>query len=570
MSQTLSFGLSGLSCAGCVRRAETALAGVPGVAAAEVNLATETARVDVGSASASDLSRALSQAGYPARTETVSLRIEGMSCASCVGRVEAALAAVPGVTEARVNLATETAQVTALSGATTPGALAEAVAQLGYVARADATDEIETLSARKDREARTLRRDLILAAVLTLPVFVLAMGTHMVPGMHDLVMNTIGHRLSWAIQFVLTTLVLAFPGRRFFIKGIPGLLRGAPDMNALVALGAGAAWGYSTVALFAPGLFPQGTAEVYFEASAVIATLILLGRWLEARAKGRTGAAIERLTRLAPVTARVERDGAPREVPLAQVVPGDILHLGPGESVAVDGVVLTGRSFVDESMISGEPVPVEKAGGDAVTGGTINGTGALTFRATAVGEDTLLASIIRMVEEAQGAKLPIQALVDRVTAVFVPIVMGLAALTFAVWMLAGPDPALGLALVATVSVLIIACPCAMGLATPTSIMVGTGRAAELGVLFRKGDALQALGQVSVVAFDKTGTLTEGRPDLTTVSLDDAALAAAAAVEALSEHPIARAIVAGAETRGLTIARAQDFDSVTGQGAGARV
>ena len=344
--------------------------------------------------------------------------------------------------------------------------------------------------------------------------------------------------------------------------------RGSPDMNALVALGTSAAWGYSTLALFSPGLFPEGTRAVYFEAAGVICTLILLGRWMEARARGRTGAAIERLMALAPDTALVERDGAVAETPTADIRTGDKVHLRPGGRVPVDGTVLTGQSFVDESMITGEPLPVEKTQGATLTGGTINGNGALVMQATAVGEATALARIVRMVEDAQGAKLPIQALLDRVTGVFVPVVIALALLTVVLWLYFGPAPALPYALVAGVSVLIIACPCAMGLATPVSVMVGTGRAAELGVLFRKGDALQSLQDARVVAFDKTGTLTEGRPALTTFEATDnpdATLAALAAVEAQSEHPIARAIVATASDRGLSLPEVRGFRAIAGQG-----
>ncbi len=339
-------------------------------------------------------------------------------------------------------------------------------------------------------------------------------------------------------------------------------------MNALVALGAGAAFLYSTVATFAPGLFPAGTANVYFEAAGVIVTLILLGRTLEARAKGRTGAAIRKLIGLRPDTATVVTPQGPKERPIAEIVVGDVVLVKPGERLPVDGVVTEGDAYVDESMITGEPVPVSKGVGDAVTGGTVNGASALRVRATGVGQDTVLAGIIRMVQEAQGAKLPIQGLVDRITAWFVPAVLVLALFTVVVWWLTAD---ISFALVAGVSVLIIACPCAMGLATPTSIMVGTGRAAQMGVLFRKGDALQSLSDVRVVAFDKTGTLTEGQPEVTDVLTSagvsrDAALRLAAAAEAASEHPLARAILRAAPEA----VDATEFRSVTGQGVEARV
>ncbi|MDP5348093.1 MAG: HAD-IC family P-type ATPase, partial [Paracoccaceae bacterium] len=359
---------------------------------------------------------------------------------------------------------------------------------------------------------------------------------------------------SWMIQFLLTTLVLFGPGLRFFRLGLPALLHRAPDMNALVALGTSAAWGFSTVATFAPGILPPGTAEVYFEAAAVIVTLILLGRWLEARARGQAGQAIRKLAGLQVREARVRRDGAMQTVAIADLVTGDEIELRPGARVPTDGTVIEGRSDIDESMVTGEPLPVMRGIGDRVIGGTVNGAGALMIRATATGKDTVLSQIMAAVADAQGAKLPIQSLVDRVTAVFVPAVIAVALVTLGIWLALGPAPALGLALVAAVSVLVVACPCAMGLAVPVSIMVGTGRASELGVLFRRGDALQALQGVQIMAFDKTGTLTIGKPEVTGITViegnEDAVLAQIAALEATSDHPIARAVVAEAEARGL--------------------
>ena len=573
---TTTLEVQGLSCASCVGRAERALAALDGVEQASVNLATGRATVSHGPAvEPAALAAALDKAGYPAARDEISLDLEGMSCASCVGRVEAALKAVPGVIDAQVNLAAERARVTVLSAAVAPADLERAATRAGYPARVPGDGSASHGPDRRADEIVGLRRLTLIAGTLSLPVLLLEMGSHVVPGLHNLIDGTIGLRASWMIQFVLTTLVLAWPGRRFFVKGVPLLLRGAPDMNSLVALGTAAAWGYSVVALFAPGLLPDGTAAVYFESAAVIATLILLGRYLEARAKGRTGAAIEKLVGLRPESARVERDGAVVELPIDRIAVGDRVHLRPGERIAVDGIVLSGRSYVDESMITGEPVPVEKSAGGEVTGGTLNGQGALVFEAARVGADTMLARIVRMVEEAQGAKLPIQAMVDRVTAWFVPLVMAVAALTVVIWLIVGPDPALGLALVAGVSVLIIACPCAMGLATPTSIMVGTGRGAELGVLFRRGDALQTLSGVNVIAFDKTGTLTAGRPELTGLHLApgvdrDAVLRSVAAVEAYSEHPIATAIVRAAAEEGLGLPQADGFTAIAGLGARAVV
>ncbi|MGI1663785.1 heavy metal translocating P-type ATPase [Palleronia sp. KMU-117] len=570
-SDTFTFPIDGLSCASCAARSERALSALPGVAEATVNPATKMARVS-GAASAAELADAVRGAGYSARTEVTVLDVEGMTCASCVARIEAALAAVPGVVEATVNFAANTAQVRALAGAVDTPTLVAAVTKAGYGATPRSARTATTPADRADAEHARLRRNTQIAAALTLPVFLLEMGGHLVPALHHWIAATIGMQTSWAIQFVLTTLVLAGPGREFFLKGVPALLRGAPEMNSLVAVGTAAAWGYSMMALTAPGLFPEGTRAVYFEAAAVICTLILAGRMLEARAKGRAGAAIARLVGLQPKTARVLHGGATEDRPLEALSPGDLILVRPGERLPVDGVVAEGAGTVDESMITGEPMPVPKGEGDAVTGGTVNGTGALTIRATAVGRDTVLAQIIRMVEEAQGAKLPIQRLVDRVTRIFVPAVLVLAVLTVAAWLLLAPEGARGLALVAGVSVLIIACPCAMGLATPMSILVGTGRAAELGVLFRRGDALQKLAGAKVVAFDKTGTLTRGHPEVTEVVLAegfarDDVLPLIAAVEAASEHPLAAAV-----TRAWTGARplATGVKSHTGRGVAGEV
>ncbi len=508
-------------------------------------------------------------------TREISLLVGGMSCASCVGRVERALAAVPGVAEVSVNLASERATVSYLDGATGPEALASAASDAGYPARIAGDAAARDNAARKDEEARRLRRDTCVAAALALPVLLVEMGGHAIPAFHTLIGQTLGHQASWVLQCILTTAILVGPGAGFYARGVPALLRGAPDMNALVALGTAAAWLFSVVATFAPGWLPEGTRAVYYEAAAAIVVLILLGRWMEARAKGRTGAAIRSLVGLQPRTARAVRDGAPVELAIEEIAVGDVLIVRPGERIAVDGEVIDGTGHVDESMITGEPVPVAKSPGDPVTGGTVNGAGGFRLRATRVGSDTTLAQIIRAVEEAQGAKLPIQGLVDRITLWFVPAVMGAALLTTLAWLILGPAPALGHALVAGVSVLIVACPCAMGLATPTSIMVGTGRAAEMGVLFRKGDALQSLSGVATVALDKTGTVTEGRPELTDLvpaeGMDPSeVLALVAAVEARSEHPIAEAVVRAARAENARLPEVEAFASDPGYGVTARV
>lgn len=572
---TISLPIEGMTCASCVGRVEASLAKVMGVGSVSVNLATERADIrPVGPVDYMALVQAIQKVGYNVPDAITELEIEGMTCASCVGRVERALKAVPGVSDATVNLASERATV---RGMASVESLVTAIKTVGYEARESSTDRVADDNAveKKEAERAELKRDLFLASVLALPVFVVEMGSHLIPGIHDWVMNTVGMQWSWYLQFILTTLVLVIPGGRFYKKGIPALFRLAPDMNSLVAVGTAAAFGYSVVATFAPGVLPEDTVNVYYEAAAVIVALILLGRFLEARAKGRTSEAIKRLVNLQAKIAHVVRDGQVVDIPISEVTLDDLVEVRPGERVPVDGKVMEGRSFVDESMITGEPIPVEKTVDSAVVGGTVNQVGAFTLRATAVGGQTMLAQIIRLVEQAQGSKLPIQAVVDKVTLWFVPAVMVAAALTFCVWLIFGPSPALSFALVNAVAVLIIACPCAMGLATPTSIMVGIGRGAEMGVLFRKGEALQLLKNAKVVALDKTGTLTEGRPTLTDLDVapgfDRASvLAKIAAVESRSEHPIARAIVEAAKLEGIALPAFTDFESITGMGVRATV
>lgn len=571
-SSSVSLYIQGMTCVSCVGRVQRALSAVPGVTQANVNLATERADLSFSGEPDIDAVRAaIEKSGYHPVEMTVYLAIDGMSCASCVARVERALDAVPGVVDASVNLATQRAQAKVLQGVDI-ALLQAAIKKAGYDAT-QITQEAPSGDAhalRQAQEMSALGRSLLWAGILTLPVFLMEMGAHFVPAIHQFLAASLGNQLNWYIQFALTTLVLFGPGLRFFKAGIPALLRGAPDMNSLVVVGTSAAYAFSMVATFAPSVLPNASVHVYYEAAAVIVTLILLGRYLEAKAKGQTSQAIRRLISLQAKTARVDRDGLVSEIPIADVRIGDLIHVRPGEQIPVDGQVDQGSSFVDESMISGEPVPVEKTVGAEVTGATVNQEGALLVKATRIGSDTVLAQIIRMVEQAQGAKLPIQAMVDRITMWFVPAVIGVAIVTFIVWLIIGPTPALTLALVNAVAVLIIACPCAMGLATPTSIMVGTGRASQLGILFRKGEALQLLKDASVVAVDKTGTLTLGKPQLTDLFLAPgferaAVLASVAAVENKSEHPIARAIVQAAKSEGLSLDEPVDFNSITGHG-----
>ncbi|KEP70226.1 ATPase [Thioclava dalianensis] len=568
--QKTTFTIDAMHCGACTGRVERALLAQPGVSSASANLMARTASVEYEApADPANLSAALSEAGYPPSDSSIQLDIDGMTCASCAGRVERALTALPGVSGAHVNLATNSARVDFAQGVLDPEDLTRAVAEAGYRATPRREDASAPSAAeRQAQEGQALKRNFLTALILTLPVFVLAMGSHMIPGMHHLIAATIGERTSWVIQGALTALVLAFPGRIFLRIGIPALLRGAPEMNSLVALGSLAAFAFSTVVTLAPSLIPASARGVYFEAAATIVTLILLGRWLEARAKGRAGEAISRLIGLQPDTARVQTETGIEERPIAELRAGDVLLLSPGERVALDGVVCEGQGHVDESMLTGEPVPVEKTEGSPITGGTVNGSSALSYRVTATGGDTVLARIISMVEDAQGAKLPVQGLVDKVTRVFVPIVMALSVVTFAIWMLAGEG--FTPAFVAAVSVMIIACPCAMGLATPVSILVGTGRGAELGLLFRRGDALQRLAEVKVIGFDKTGTLTQGTPALTDLyPLSDLSeneiLALAAGAEARSEHPLARAILSEAEARDIAHAPVKRVKALSGRG-----
>jgi Cu+-exporting ATPase len=573
--RTVSLSIAGMTCAACAGRVEKALAAAPGVAEARVNLATERARVRFAPAVVSPeaLVGAVEAAGYGVRTEEATLAVGGMTCAGCAARVEKALRGVDGVLEAHVNLATERAAVRYAAGVTERAALAAAVRRAGYEVIEATEDGVEPSDAERDaraREREALRRRLLAAAVLTLPLWLLEMAPMLVPAFGHWLHAAVPMRALWVLAFVLASAVQFGPGWRYYRAGWAALRHGSPDMNTLVMLGTSAAYGYSAVATFAPGVLPEGTVHVYYEAAATIVTLVLAGKYLEAVAKGRTSEAIRRLVGLQPKTARVVRGTAEVEVPVGAVVPGDLVRVRPGERVPVDGVVVEGASYVDEAMITGEPVPVEKAEGAEVVGGTVNQTGAFLFRATRVGAETVLAQIVRLVEDAQASRPKIQAVADRVVAVFVPVVLALAALTFGAWLAFGPAPALTHALVAAVSVLIIACPCAMGLATPVSVMVGTGKAAELGVLFRKGEALQALREVGVVAFDKTGTLTVGRPQLTDLvpaAGFDAAevLRLAAAVEDRSEHPVARAVVAAAAARSLAVPAAEGFEAVPGFG-----
>ena len=560
----LDIGIEGMTCASCVRRVEKALGQVPGVSAVSVNLAIEQARVafDGKPGTAAALVDAVGKAGYGAATAEFDLEVGGMTCASCVDRVERALKRVPGVVAAEVNLATERARVTAARGSVTVEQLVAAIRHAGY--EAHPVRGAEEAAPERDAAAARSRRELARVAAAA------ALSAPLLAGM-------IGHFLGyrwmlpgWA-QFALATPVQFWLGWRFYVAGWKAARALTGNMDLLVALGTSAAWGLSTYAWLtaAPGQEPA----LYYETSALLITFILLGKWLEARAKGQTASAIRGLMALRPDTARIRRGGAEREVPLAEVRVGDVVVVRPGERIPVDGIVRVGGGSVDESMLTGESLPVEKGAGARVTGGSINADGLLVVETTAIGAETTLARIVRLVEGAQASKAPIQRLVDRVSAVFVPVVLLIALVTFAAWWAATGDVAA--ALLNAVAVLVIACPCSLGLATPTAIMVGTGVAARHGILIKDAEALERAHAVTAVAFDKTGTLTEGRPQVTELVAANGVgkaglLRLAAALQAGSEHPLAKAVRARAAAEGVVAPLTAGFRALAGRGVSAEV
>jgi len=579
---TIELPVTGMTCASCVARTERALGKVAGVDKVAVNLATERATVtfDPHAVLTGDIVAAVEDAGYGVVTAQETLPILGMTCASCVSRVEKALRTPPGVLRAEVNLATEKATVTYLPGQATRQDLVDAVRGAGYdvVEPAPGAGEAAVAAAADAEEAaraaayHTLKLKVAVGFALSIFIFLGTMQPHWFPflpaWMHD------GYLL-WG----LASIVQFWVGRQFYTTAWAALKHGTTTMNTLVAMGSSAAYLYSVLGLLFPAFFEhQGLGEpMYFDSSAFIITLILTGRLLEARAKGQTGAAIKALIGLQPRTARVVRDGVETDVPVAEVLVGDRLVVRPGEKVPVDGVVEEGSSPVDESMLTGEPIPVGKHPGDEVIGATLNTTGSFTLRATKVGSETALAQIVRLVQQAQGTKPPIARLADVIAAWFVPAVIAIATVTLVVWLVWGPQPALNYALLNFVAVLVIACPCALGLATPTAIMVGTGKGAENGVLIRDGAALETAHKLDVVVLDKTGTLTEGKPRVTDVVPFDGADGAAppldedgllrlvAGAERGSEHPLAAAILAEADARGVETPRATAFEAIAGHG-----
>ena len=575
-SQALSIDVEGMTCASCSSRVERGLNKLAGVSDAGVNLATERAELhfDPKQISATQIFAAIEDTGYTPVSAELELAVEGMTCASCVGRVERALTRSPGVLEATVNLATERAKLRYLPAMTDADVLAAVVTEAGYGAHpiGDSAEAATNEADKRRATRRAMGRDVALAAGLGGLIVIIGMGGMVVPGFARLLQATSPFVGFWDwVQLVLASVVLFWPGRRFFRPGLIAYRHLAPDMNSLVATGTGAAWAYSTLVLIAPGLFPPEARHVYFDSAAVVIAAVLAGKYLEEVAKGRTSSAIRKLVGLQAKTARrLDAEGQEQDVPVAQLRVGDRIVVRPGERLPVDGTVVEGRAHVDEAMLTGEPLPVVKDVGDAVVGGTVDQDGRLVVEATLVGGDTVLAQIIKLVESAQTGKLPIQGLADRVVRVFTPVVLVIALASFAGWMLITGN--ISEALVAAVAVLVVACPCAMGLATPAAIMVGTGRAAELGVLFRKGEALETLSHVDIVLFDKTGTLTEGRPVLVDLieSTPDEALRLAAALEGGSEHPLARAIVGAAQEKGLDLPKVTDFRAIAGHGIEGRV
>jgi Cu+-exporting ATPase len=569
--------ISGMTCAACSARVQRGLAEVEGVSDASVNLAAERASVtfDPLKVDVQSLIAKVRDIGYDTRTASVTVPIKGMTCASCVGRVETALRGLEGVLNVTVNLATERARIQYLPTQVEFGDIKRVVREAGYdVVQAEEGEDVVEKE-RREREAayRALRFRVIAGIALTVPVFVLVMGEMV--GISAI--GRIPLRLNFLVQFILVTPVQFWIGWPFYVGAVAAARHRSTNMNTLIAVGTSAAYLYSVLATFVPSLFTVAGygLHVYFDTAAAIIVLILFGRLLEARAKGHTSEAIKKLMGLQPRTARVVREGREADIPVGDVEEGDTVIVRPGEKVPVDGLVMEGYSAVDESMVSGESMPVEKKPGDEVVGATINKTGTFTFRATKVGRDTFLSQVIAMVQEAQGSKPPIARLADYIASIFVPSVMGIAALTFAVWYFFGPAPAFTYAFLNCIAVLIIACPCALGLATPTSIMVGTGKGAEYGVLIRGGEALETAHKIRAIVLDKTGTITTGKPALTDVVpiggfSETDLLRLAGTAERGSEHPLGEAIVRGAGERGLTLGSSEGFEAIPGFGVRARV
>jgi Cu+-exporting ATPase len=565
--------VTGMSCAGCARNVERALGGLAGVTEAGVNFATARATVLYSPQiiQAEDLVKTVKDSGYGVAAAHIEIPVEGLHCASCVRRVEDALGPMAGIVKASVNLASARVAVEYLPNVIGREDIAAAIERAGYKVIKTGADEVEEDVERtiREREYQSLRSRFLAGLALSIVVLAGSMG-HLIPGFPMILHNPF---LLWA----LTTPVQFWIGARFYKGAWSAFRHRTADMNTLVTVGTSAAYFYSVAATAAPGLFTRGglRPDVYFDTSAVIITLILFGRLLEARAKGRTSEAIKALVGLQSKTARVVRGGGDLEIPIKDVIVGDIIRVRPGERIPVDGLVLQGKSAVDESMITGESLPVVKGPGSEVIGATMNRSGSFEFQTTKVGRDTALAQIIRLVREAQGSKAPIQRLADAIAGVFVPVVISIALLTFIVWFDFGPQPALTMALLNFVAVMIIACPCALGLATPTAVMVGTGKGAENGILIRSGESLETAHKISTVVFDKTGTLTQGSPAVTEIIPaadwgERDLLRLIAGAERPSEHPLGEAIVQAALARGLDLDTAAEFAALEGRGVEALV
>ena len=568
----LDLPISGMSCASCANTIEKTLQGEAGVQKASVNFANQKAHVvyDVNQIDAAKLAQSVKSVGYQVGSNDVELAIKGMSCASCVNRVESALKQMPGILKASVNLSTERASVSYVPELVNFENLAAAVKDSGYEATLISGTEPEDFE-RKEREKnyKKLFGKMVFSAIFSIIILFGSMAEIFT------FLKSIPEQVRWILLFILTTPVLIYSGSQFYIGAWKALKHRAADMNTLIAIGTGAAYIYSVVATFFPAFLPDNMRNIYFDTTAIIITLILLGRVLEARAKGRTSEAIKKLMGLQAKTASVIRNGKEIDLPIEQVLVGDIIVVRPGEKIAVDGKIVKGSSSVDESMITGESIPVEKNVGDEVIGATINKTGSFQFKTTKVGKDTALAQIIKMVQDAQGSKAPIQRLADIIAGIFVPIVIAIAILAFVVWFDFGPQPALTYALITFVTVLIIACPCALGLATPTSIMVGTGKGAENGILIKGGEALETAHKIQAIILDKTGTITNGEPKVTDVLVfnefdKNDILSLAASAERGSEHPLGEAIYKSAEEKGLTISESTKFKAIPGHGVEALV
>jgi Cu+-exporting ATPase len=557
------------------RAIEVALTAVPGVHAGDVNPNSGAASVayDPQQVDLRTLLTAVKGAGYEVGGAETRIGIQDLFCASCVVMIEDNLKATPGVLDATVNAGTGEATVKYLPEKTTLAQLDSVIQTSGYRTHPATSEEpADQQQQEHEREYRRLFNKFLFAAIVSVPVLIFAYP-QLVPVVRNLPTSII--RLGWIASAVITLPVLFWSGGQFFTGAWGALKHRSANMNTLVATGTGAAWLYSTVAVLFPGIFPAGTAEPFYDVVAVVIALVVLGQALELRAKGRTSEAIRKLMGLQAKTARVIRDGQERDIPVEEVLDGDVVLVRPGEKVPVDGVITEGSSTIDESMLTGESLPVTKGAGDEVIGATLNKTGAFHFRATKVGKDTALAQIVKMVRDAQNSKAPIARLADTISGYFVPVVLILAILTFVVWFDFGPPPALSFALVTSVTVLIIACPCALGLATPMSLMVGIGKGAENGILIRSGEALQTAQALSTVVLDKTGTITKGKPELTDVVVTglwqaDELLRLVASVERSSEHPLAEAIVEGARTRDLALVEPTAFDAVPGHGVIATV